>query len=81
MNYLKGDDRATMSAEVLNGLMNIVINGPEVNALEVETFTKEYLLKPGNRLCDPVAGARKHKIEDHYQNSNQASKKSKIFTN
>ena len=79
MNYIKGDDRASLSSEVLNGLMNIAINGPEVNALDVEAFTRDYIGRKGNRLCDPVAGYRKHKIDDHYKNPNQASKKSKIF--
>ena len=79
MNRLKTDDKSAMSGETLDSLMNISINGPEVNALEVESFTKEYESR-GNSLCDPVAGAKKHKIEDHFKNPNQASKKSKIFT-
>ena len=80
MNRLKGDDKAVMQGETLDALMNIAINGPEVNALEVESYTKEYVEK--NQLCDPVVSTgKKHKIDDHYKNPNQASKKSKIFTN
>ena len=79
MNRLKGNDKTLMSGETLDALMNIAINGPEVNALDVEAYTKEYARN--NPLCDPVIASKKHKIDDHYKNPNQASKRSKIFTN
>ena len=50
VNRIKTKDRTRMDLPLLNALMHVNMNGPPLDSLDVESYTKKYI-EEGGRLC------------------------------
>ena len=64
MTYLKPKTKYWMTGSTLNSLAFIKMNGPPVKTVDINKYTKEYLERPGNRLCDPPISQNRAKGKD-----------------
>ena len=76
MTYLKPKTKYWMTGSTLNSLAFIKMNGPPVKTVDINKYTKEYLERPGNRLCDPpISQSRaKGKADDAPTSPSSSSK-------
>ena len=84
MTYVKPKNKFAMTPKTLNALAFIKMNGPKTNQVNINSFVKEYLARPKNRVCNPPTGSqtRTKSVEDSSPTkNNDASYVSTLFGN